>query len=369
MSETLRILKKQSKKRKEMIAKILGFSNVQQLRETLNPYRKKKNQMRSIKKYNAKVTRIEPTFEDSIPFLKDTILYNPHNDYCQHFIDTGQRPQNFIRDVHIDNRYEEFPKLKELVHLKDQLVFETAAPPMFLKCNLSTYNLKSLNVKFDVILVEPPLEEYQQTLGITRKDLWNWKQVMDLKLNEIAARRSFIFLWCGSSDGLDNGRDCLRHWGFRRCEDICWIQTNIKNSNHLKCLEPNALFQRTKEHCLMGIKGTVRRSIDGDFIHSNIDTDLIISEKNDYGSMEKPAEIFNIIEHFCLGRRRLHLFGCDGSIRQGWLTLGQELTTSNFNIDLYQSYFINGKLTTGCTNRIEELRPKSPPSFNKCQNK
>lgn len=54
----------------------------------------------------------------------------------------------------------------------------------------------------------------------------------------------------------------------------------------------------------MGIKGTVRRSIDGDFIHSNIDTDLIISEKNDYGSMEKPAEIFNIIEHFCLGRRR-----------------------------------------------------------------
>jgi len=54
----------------------------------------------------------------------------------------------------------------------------------------------------------------------------------------------------------------------------------------------------------MGIKGTVRRSIDGDFIHSNIDTDLIISKKNEYGSMEKPAEIFNIIEHFCLGRRR-----------------------------------------------------------------
>jgi len=24
---------------------------------------------------------------------------NPHNDYCQHFVDTGERPQNFIRDV------------------------------------------------------------------------------------------------------------------------------------------------------------------------------------------------------------------------------------------------------------------------------
>lgn len=73
---------------------------------------------------------------------------------------------------------------------------------------------------------------------------------MDLKLNEIAAHRSFVFLWCGTSAGLDNGRECLRHWGFRRCEDICWIQTNIKKPNDVKCLEPNALFQRTKVNYL-----------------------------------------------------------------------------------------------------------------------
>lgn len=54
----------------------------------------------------------------------------------------------------------------------------------------------------------------------------------------------------------------------------------------------------------MGIKGTVRRSTDGDFIHANVDIDLIITEEPEYGSLEKPSEIFNIIEHFCLGRRR-----------------------------------------------------------------
>lgn len=54
----------------------------------------------------------------------------------------------------------------------------------------------------------------------------------------------------------------------------------------------------------MGIKGTVRRSTDGDFIHANVDIDLIISEEPEYGSLEKPVEIFHIIEHFCLGRRR-----------------------------------------------------------------
>jgi len=40
-----------------------------------------------------------------------------------------------------------------------------------------------------------------------------------------------------------------------RCEDICWIKTNIKNPVHSKNLDPRAVFQRTKEHCLMGIKG------------------------------------------------------------------------------------------------------------------
>ena len=58
----------------------------------------------------------------------------------------------------------------------------------------------------------------------------------------------------------------------------------------------------------MGIKGTVRRSLDGNYIHANVDIDLIITEQPEYGTIEKPMEIFNIIEHFCLGRRRYILF-------------------------------------------------------------
>lgn len=61
---------------------------------------------------------------------------NPHNDYCQHFVDTGQRPQNFIRDVGLADRFEEYPKLRELIKLKDDLIAETATPPMYLKCDL-----------------------------------------------------------------------------------------------------------------------------------------------------------------------------------------------------------------------------------------
>jgi hypothetical protein len=34
----------------------------------------------------------------------------------------------------------------------------------------------------------------------------------------------------------------------------------------------------------MGIKGTVRRSIDGHIIHANIDADIIIAEKTTDGN-------------------------------------------------------------------------------------
>lgn len=303
-------------------------------------------------------------YKGSSTFLKGTQSANPHNDYCQHYVDTGQRPQNFIRDYELHDRFEEYPKLKELIRLKDELIARTATPPMYLKCDLNQQGqLRQLDCKFDVILVDPPLEEYQRTQGVTKTKFWSWDSIMRLEIEEIAAPRSFIFLWCGSSDGLDLGRQCLRKWGFRRCEDICWIKTNKKNIGHNKNLDPKAIFQQTKEHCLMGIRGTVRRSTDGDFIHSNVDIDLIISEEPPYGTYEKPDEIFHIIEHFCLGRRRLHLFGRDATIRPGWLTVGPELTNSNFNTDLYKDYFSRNTTDhlTGCTDRIEALRPKSPP--------
>ena len=130
----------------------------------------------------------------------------------------------------------------------------------------------------------------------------------------------------------------------------------------------------------MGIKGTVRRSTDGDFIHANVDIDLIIDEEPEPGSLDKPIEMFHIIEHFCLGtlprlifqikritmsatgRRRLHIFGRDSSIRPGWLTVGPGLTISNYDENQFRSYFeTESDLTTGCTERIEALRPKSPP--------
>uniref|UniRef100_U5EWJ3 N(6)-adenosine-methyltransferase non-catalytic subunit METTL14 n=1 Tax=Corethrella appendiculata TaxID=1370023 RepID=U5EWJ3_9DIPT len=371
MGDVLQTLREKSKKRKKLLAQTLGVSSVSDLKYVLGTVEdspsQNKNRYDDDEPSTSKKSHAEGlVYRDSSTFLKGTQSSNPHNDYCQHFVDTGQRPQNFIRDVGLADRFEEYPKLRELIRLKDELIAETATPPMYLQCDLKTFDMKSLGTKFDVILIEPPLEEYanKSAAGGAPRNFWSWEEILNLDISEIAAHRSFVFLWCGSSEGLDMGRNCLRKWGFRRCEDICWIRTNINSPGHSKILEPKAVFQRTKEHCLMGIKGTVRRSTDGDFIHANVDIDLIISEEAEFGSLDKPIEIFHIIEHFCLGRRRLHIFGRDSTIRPGWVTIGSELTNSNFNSELYANLFEENP-TTGCTERIEALRPKSPPANGK----
>jgi len=188
-----------------------------------------------------------------------------------------------------------------------------------------------------------------------------------LAIEQIAENPSFIFLWCGSEEGLDQGRLLLKKWGFRRCEDIVWIKTNKKEEERTPTVTMHGklIFQHTKEHCLMGIKGTVRRNQDGHLIHANIDTDVIISEEPSLGSNEKPEEMYHIIEHFSLGRRRIELFGTDLNIRLGWVTVGNDISSSNYSTDRYKAYFTTELGSTpghllGSTPQIEELRPKSP---------
>lgn len=304
------------------------------------------------------------------------------NDYSQNFVDTGMRPQNFIRELELTSVVEDYPKLRELIQRKDDIVINSSSPPMYYKCDLRDFTLtpEFFCSKFDVILVDPPWEEYvHRAPGITDHiEYWTFEEIQNLKIEAIADTPSFIFLWVGDGVGLEQGRQCLKKWGFRRCEDICWVKTNKRNATRGLRHDSHTLLQHSKEHCLMGIKGTVRRSTDGHIIHANIDTDIIIAEEPLDGSTKKPDDMYRIIEHFSLGRRRLELFGGDHNIRPGWLTLGKGLTSSNFNPEVYIKNFTDkdGKVWQGgggrnpppdaphlvsTTPEIESLRPKSPP--------
>ncbi|WIA36475.1 hypothetical protein OEZ86_007775 [Tetradesmus obliquus] len=307
------------------------------------------------------------------------------NDYCQHFVDTGVRPQNFLRDSVLEDRYEDYPQLQKLIQLKDKQVRDHTTPPYALRADLKKLALSKevFGTKFDVILIDPPWEEYVRRAPgfVSDTDFWSWQEIQALDIGAVAEVPSFVFLWCGSAEGLDAGRHCLRKWGYKRAEDICWIKTNTQHKSR-KYLIPTyqqegSMLVHTKEHCLMGIRGSVKRGLDGHLIHTNVDTDVIVSEEPPLGSTEKPEELYDIIERFCAGRRRLELFGEDRNIRQGWVTVGRAITQSTFRPQAYLHHFRNedgvpydehrGRPPPGVpvlvpsTAEIEELRPRSPP--------
>ena len=109
----------------------------------------------------------------------------PKNDYNQHFVDTCERPQNFIRDPGLVERFEEYPKLRELIKLKDELISRTNLPtkPMYIKSPLKSHDNSDfllselIGAEFDVILVEPPLHEYKTSNGVYFDKYFSWDEV------------------------------------------------------------------------------------------------------------------------------------------------------------------------------------------------
>lgn len=77
----------------------------------------------------------------------------------------------------LKNRFEEYPKLRELIRLKDKLIADTGNTPMYLKADISSFKLADLQTKFDVILIEPPLEEYNRMNGAVYDKYWSWPEV------------------------------------------------------------------------------------------------------------------------------------------------------------------------------------------------
>lgn len=115
MSETLRQAREKSRKRKELLGYTLGSSWAEELgseakkvantsQQSDEPHKVKSEEFDDTlaisQEKTTRSTRKDSEsheFRDSTAFLKGTQSLNPHNDYSQNFVDTGQRPQNFIR--------------------------------------------------------------------------------------------------------------------------------------------------------------------------------------------------------------------------------------------------------------------------------
>lgn len=117
------------------------------------------------------------------------------NDYSQRFVDTGERPQNFIRESEqLEDRYLEYPNLRDLMIRKAELTATRATPPFYLQCDLKQISLEAtLQSRFDVIMIDPPWEEYfnrrvemgtefSSTSVSTKKPFWTYEELEELKI-------------------------------------------------------------------------------------------------------------------------------------------------------------------------------------------
>lgn len=197
-------------------------------------------------------------------------------DYTTNFVLSGNRSANYLQNApESSDRFPGYPRLSRLDQLKRELIDRHSHVPLGLSYLWSpTQHCSSLREalgynRFDVILLNVPRHAAIE-------------QMQDLRIDEICSAPSFIFLAIpdSSADNLDKGRVSLQQWGFRRAEEIIWIKTSSEPTSHLR-EDRSCLFVNVKEHCLMGVKGTVRRSIDSRLIHCNMDTDVIVADEFD----------------------------------------------------------------------------------------
>lgn len=147
---------------------------------------------------------------------------------------------------------------------------------MVLKTDIRSLDLKRLG-KFDVILIDPPWEEYARRCEVSdghnnkvnreKLESWAFEDILNLKVECLGDSPSFMFLWVGT-ENLERGRELFRKWGYKRCEDIVWIKSNKKEQEtppppHItNTSSPSGFLQRVKEHCLVGYAGDVRKASD-----------------------------------------------------------------------------------------------------------
>ena len=72
------------------------------------------------------------------------------------------------------------------MHFKSNIV---ANQIVSLRCDLENFDLKSIGQQFDVILIEPPLEEYARSYGVTNTKFWEWEKIMALDIGAVSVKQ------------------------------------------------------------------------------------------------------------------------------------------------------------------------------------
>lgn len=280
------------------------------------------------------------------------------NDYSDYYSRTGVLPQSHI--LNIENPQAGYPKLQRLHDLKKLHTKFHAGPPQGRRSMPSEqpfllHDLIDSGAQFDVVMVHGCISV-----------LPSLSELKKLPIGHITPKPSLLFIWA-PAERLSDARTAMEFWGFRRAENIVFASTSThspycsNNSDNGWTSKP--VLRPTTWHCLMGLKGTLRRSEDTDVINCNVDTDFIVEKQQRCGPAGVvPDEIYSLIENFTNLGRRLHIVPTKAPEslpvlpRPGWAIISPDILLHNLNAKDYTG----GRKLVPVKEEIDLLRPRTP---------
>lgn len=183
-------------------------------------------------------------------------------------------------------------------------------------CRLAEFHRQMTGRLFDVVMMDPPwkLSSSDPTRGVTIAfDTMTDTEISSMNIGCLQDN-GYLFIWTINS----KFKDCFKlmdTWGYEYCDEICWIKESLKG----KLVKGNGFYlQHAKESCLIGKKGNPKpcevRKLIGD---------CIFSKRR--GQSQKPDEIYGMIESLMPEGCYLEIFGRRNNLRNGWITIGNEL--------------------------------------------
>jgi len=227
-----------------------------------------------------------------------------------------------------------------LLHNKHYPVYEAAEfpPPETDGCNwicpsdscpiladVRTFGFKSLATfvdgmvgrKFDIIMMDPPWQ--LTTANPTRGVCISYACLKDNAIEALPVPElqtdGFLFIWVINSK-LELALNMFDKWGYSLLDKIDWCKMTVNRgiaSGH------GYYLQHAFETCLIGKKGNLPPGYNED--HGVYD--LIYSRRR--GQSQKPVEIYEICEEIVKDGLYLEIFGRRNNVRNGWITIGNEL--------------------------------------------
>jgi len=132
---------------------------------------------------------------------------------------------------------------------------------------------------------------------------------------EVLSRKGFCFLWILNSQ-MNVGYECMEKWGYEVIDQLTWIKTK-NNKIHIS---HGFYFLHSSETCLVGYKCPPNEYLE---FNMRISNNLIVEEIKK--KSQKPDQIYTIIDLLIPGANKVELFARNNNLKQGWLSLGNQL--------------------------------------------